>query len=115
MAVFEELALRYEHLIEAGVYKNGDHLPSVREIAVLERLNPNTVAHAFQKVCEDGFAYSVEKKGYFVSYQVKHNPLTATMISLLKQGFTKEQILEALETAGKELDDKNMWCHEKVR
>lgn len=108
LAVFEELALRYEHLIEAGVYKNGDHLPSVREIAVLERLNPNTVARAFQKVCEDGFAYSVEKKGYFVSYQVKHNPLTVTMVSLLKQGFTKEQILEALETAGKELDDKNM-------
>ncbi len=108
LAVFEELALRYEHLIEAGVYKNGDQLPSVREIAVLERLNPNTVARAFQKVCEDGFAYSVEKKGYFVSYKTKHNPLVATMLSLLRQNFTKEQILEALEIAGKELDDKNM-------
>lgn len=104
--VFEELALRYEHLIEAGVYKDGDRLPAVREVAVLERLNPNTVARAFQRVCEDGYAYSLEKKGYFVSYKAKHNPLITAMASLLKQ-YTKEQILEAVEIAGKENDDQN--------
>ncbi len=106
LMAFEELAQRYEHLIEAGVYKNGDHLPSVREIAYSERLNPNTVARAFQKVCEDGYAYSLEKKGYFVSYKASYNPLVKTMVSLLKQ-YNKEEILEAVEIAGKERDDQN--------
>lgn len=46
---FLELALCYERLIDAGAYKEGDRLPSVREVAVSERLNPNTVARLFRK------------------------------------------------------------------
>ncbi len=101
--VAEELALRFEHLIEAGVYKEGDKLPSVREVALAERLNPNTVAHAFQKVCEDGYAVSFEKKGYFVGPKSMKDPLMKLIRSLLKEGYTLDDLQNALDRARKEM------------
>ena len=105
--VFEDLAIRYEHLIEAGVYQEGDRLPSVREVALQERVNPNTVAKAFQLICEDGYAVAVEKKGYFVGPQRSNDPVVKVMRSLLEQGFDYETIRRALETARKEFDRKD--------
>ncbi len=102
--VVEELALRFEHLIEAGVYKEGDRLPSVREVALAERLNPNTVAHAFQKVCEDGYAVAFEKKGYFVGPKSMKDPLAKLIRSLLKEGYTFDDLQNALDGVRKEMD-----------
>ena len=101
---FLELALRYEHLIDAGVYKEGERLPSVREVAVSERLNPNTVARAFQKIASDGYCVAIEKRGYFVSKKPVKNPLVDLFASLLKEGKTEQEILEALKTALKEVN-----------
>ena len=101
---FVELALRYEHLIDAGVYAPGDRLPSVREVAIAERLNPNTVARAFQKVASDGYVKAIEKRGYFVSEKGARNPLVDLFASLLKEGRSEAEIKEALETALKEVN-----------
>lgn len=102
---FVELANRFEHLIEAGAYKEGDRLPSVREIALAERLNPNTVARALQKVASDGYCVAVEKKGYFVSRAPAEKPLVGLFCSLLKEGHSEEEIQNALKEALKEVRD----------
>ncbi len=99
---FLELALRYEHLIDAGAYKEGDRLPSVREVAISERLNPNTVARAFQKIALDGYCVAIEKRGYFVSKSSPKDPLVELFTSLLKEGKTEQEMKKALETALKE-------------
>ncbi len=101
---FLELALRYEHLIDAGAYKEGDRLPSVREVAICERLNPNTVARAFQKIAADGYCTAIEKRGYFVNKKTLKNPLVDLFISLLKEGKTEQEIQKALKTALKEVN-----------
>ncbi len=101
---FLELALRYEHLIDAGAYKEGDRLPSVREVAISERLNPNTVARAFQKIAADGYCVAIEKRGYFVSKSSPKNPLVDLFVSLLKEGKTAEEMQEALRVAIKEVN-----------
>ena len=99
---FIELALRYEHLIDAGVYSPGERLPSVREVAIAERLNPNTVARAFQKIASDGYVEAIEKRGYFVAKKGTKNPLVDLFLSLLKEGHKEKEIKEALEEALKE-------------
>lgn len=104
LIVYEDLAMRYEHLIEAGVYKEGDRLPSVREVALQERVNPNTVAKAFQQICADGYAVSIEKKGYFVGPQSSKDSVVKVMLSLLNEGFPYERIRKALETAREEFE-----------
>lgn len=86
---FVELALRFERLIEAGVYEEGQRLPSVREIALAEALNPNTVVRAYQKVVNDGYCLAIEKKGYFVSKAKAKDPLVELLSSLLKQDIEK--------------------------
>lgn len=101
---FVELALRYEHLIDAGVYAPGERLPSVREVAIAERLNPNTVARAFQKVASDGYVEAIEKRGYFVSKKESRDPLVDLFLSLLKEGRSEEEIKSALEKALKEIN-----------
>ena len=101
---FLELALRYEHLIDAGAYKEGERLPSVREVAISERLNPNTVARAFQKIASDGYCTAIEKRGYFVSRQARKNPLVDLFVSLLKEGKSEKEIQEALQKAIKEVN-----------
>lgn len=101
---FLDLALRYEHLIEAGVYSEGDRLPSVREIALSERLNPNTVARAFQKIASDGYCIAVEKRGYFVSKSPLKDPLVDLFASLLRKGKTEQEMKKALEIALKEVN-----------
>ncbi len=99
---FVELALRYEHLIEAGVYAPGDRLPSVREVAISERLNPNTVARAFQKIASDGYVIAIEKKGYFVAERDRKDPLVALFVSLLREGKSEADLKKALSAAVKE-------------
>ncbi len=101
---FLELALRYEHLIDAGAYKEGERLPSVREIAISERLNPNTVARAFQRIAADGYCTAIEKRGYFVCKSAPKNPLVDLFVSLLKEGKSEQEIQEALQTALKEVN-----------
>ena len=47
-AIYLELAHFYERLISLGLMKEGEALPSVREVALNNRINPNTVERAFK-------------------------------------------------------------------
>ncbi len=98
--IYIELADYYQHLIEMGVYKPGSSLPSVREVAVGENVNPNTVARAFMLLCERGFVISIPKKGYFVTERKEKDTdrLNQVLSSLLEEGYTKDDILKALDS-----------------
>ena len=103
--IFIQIADYYERMIRLGVYKPGSSLPSVREVAIDEGINPNTVAKAFQVLADREFVVSIPKKGYFVAEQHEDNffRLKQILISLKKEGFSTEEIEEALE----EIGDKN--------
>ncbi len=98
--IYIELADYYQHLIEMGVYKPGSSLPSVREVSVGEKVNPNTVARAFQLLCERGYVVSIPKKGYFVIEQAQKDKekLNKVLSSLLEEGYSKEDIQKALDS-----------------
>lgn len=52
--------------ILAGVLRQGDKLPSVRELAARLTINPNTIQRAYRELEMQGWVASVAGKGCFV-------------------------------------------------
>ncbi len=62
----------YEKLkkdITDGIYKTGSKLPSKRTLADEWGVSIITVEHAYELLSEEGYIESVEKSGYFVSFE----------------------------------------------
>lgn len=106
--LFIQLADYYEKLIRLGVYKEGDALPSVREVALNESINPNTVVHAFSILVERGIVSSVPKKGYYVSKAPEAksvDELRGIFAKLLQEGYSLGDLERALEAMKGETHD----------
>ncbi len=64
--IYRQLADRLRDLVLEGVYRDGDALPSVRQIAAEHRINPITVSKAFQMLVDDGLVEKRRGLGMFV-------------------------------------------------
>jgi GntR family transcriptional regulator len=65
--VYLQLEQQIRHAIAAGVLRGGDALPSTRRTAAELRINPNTVARAFQNLEREGVIRTVPGGGTFVA------------------------------------------------
>ena len=64
------------------VYKYGDRLPSKRTLADETMTSVITVEHAYEILCDEGYAESKERIGYFVTYREKEFvPVKETLYS----------------------------------
>ena len=64
----------YEHLreeIAGGSWVYGERLPSRRQIARDQGLSVVTVEHAYELLCQEGYAEAKAKSGYYVAYQAE--------------------------------------------
>lgn len=77
-------------------------MPSVREVAIANGVNPNTVQRAFSLLVEEGYLISVQKKGFFVSKanNDRKNVLVDSLEKLIKEGYSKDEIVNALNEMG---------------
>lgn len=64
----------YQHIYDIvveriiiGQLREGDRVPSVRELAVELQVNPNTVMRAYESLCSNGIIASSRGIGYFVA------------------------------------------------
>ena len=65
-----------------GRYRNGDRLQPVRELALELRINPNTVAKAYQLLKDEGIIDSRPGGGNFISLQQQNtDAMRETMLS----------------------------------
>ena len=97
--IFIKIKEYYEHLIDVGALSDGDEMPSVREVALLNNANPNTVQRAFSLMVDEGYLVSIPKKGFYVQ-KGKKNPkkyLKDQIKELLEKGYSKEEINKVLE------------------
>ena len=102
--VYIEIADKYQEYIRVGVYRKGDHLPSVRVAACEMGVNPNTVARAYALLEERGSVYSIPKKGVFVKGAGAASPDCRDILRELKsRGITYEELI----TQAKEVFEKN--------
>lgn len=94
--IFLQIKDYYEGLIDSGALKEGDEIPSVREVALFFKINPNTVQRAFTLMVEEGYLLNVPKKGFYVAgKKVSHQELIKKAIDqLLENGISEQEIKE---------------------
>lgn len=64
--IYEQLVRQIKHSIATGVFKPGDQLPTVRELAVRLVVNPNTVARAYRELEQAGMLETNTRRGTIV-------------------------------------------------
>jgi len=78
--------------IMAGRLNEGDRIPSIRELAKILKLNPNTVAKAYYNLEDEGYIQGRRGSGYVVKSQ-------RTKTDNIKRGMLEDQFKGFLENA----------------
>lgn len=97
--LYEQIYSFYKNLIYRGVIRKDEYLPSVREVALARKINPNTVVKAYSLLINDELITSINKKGYLVIYSnedKKQQYLNQTINKLKLEGYTKQELIETI-------------------
>ena len=92
--IFLQIVERIQTDIISGVYQPGDKLPSVRELAGIAAVNPNTMQRALSELERTGLVYSHRTSGRFITEDTQ-------MIKNLKASLAEEKITEFFENMSK--------------
>jgi len=65
--IYEQLVERLKELIITEILKIDEQLPSVRTLAQQLTINPNTIQKAYRELENQGYIYSIQGRGSFVS------------------------------------------------
>ncbi len=108
--IWSQIEESVRHLVASGALRPGDPLPSVRDLAREQRINPNTVAKAYQRLAEAGVVESRRGDGSFVAARPPAMP-QAEQARVLREaaarlatlavnlGATEAQAVSALQAA----------------
>lgn len=69
--IYEQVKDDIRKLVISNAFLADEKLPSVRELASKNAINPNTIARAYRELEEEGYLYSLSGKGTFVSAEIK--------------------------------------------
>lgn len=98
--IFAEIAQTYERYIRLGVFREGERLPSVRELALTLGINPNTVERAYADLESRGLVRIIPKKGAYVCGVKGHSRLYEEAVqhftALQHAGLSLREAQEAL-------------------
>lgn len=92
--IFMQIIEKIQMDIISGLYRPGDKLPSVRELAQEASVNPNTMQKALSELERTGLVYSQRTSGRFITEDI-------TMIEKLKSELAKEIVTQFLENMQK--------------
>ena len=99
--------------ITTGVLMPGDKLPSVREMAGILTINPNTIQRAYRLLEFNGWIVTIPGKGCFVCDSEKqieqevqrwYTAFDEATASLIALGVSREQMIERIRRGGSEHD-----------
>lgn len=65
--LYEQTKEKLRELIITGALLPHEKIPSVRELAASLSINPNTIQKAYRELEQEGYIYSVQAKGNYVS------------------------------------------------
>ena len=110
--IFRQIADQLRQAIDAGVYKSGEMLPSLRAMAVDIKVNPNTVQRAYEALEREGIVETRRGIGIFVvtanrsrlnaAEERLSNQLLAAIRQGVKVGLTPDAVRSAFENALRE-------------
>jgi GntR family transcriptional regulator len=67
--LYLQIAEEIRSAVAAGVYRPGEAIPSLRNMAIQLQVNPNTVQRAYDELEREGLIYAQRGKGLFVADQ----------------------------------------------
>ncbi len=116
--IYLQIENQVRHAVAAGVLRHDNALPSVRKLAAELRVNPNTVARAFQNLEREGVLRTVPGGGCYINQQSpgllrseKVRRLKPLAIQLAVEAsqlrFTREEALRLLDQSFQELGDSH--------
>jgi GntR family transcriptional regulator len=110
--LYEQIREKIKEMIFRGLLPTHQQLPSVREMAAMLALNPNTIQKAYRDLELQGYLYSVRGKGNFVAAPTQEHragqaeALLREMAQPIKKlrffGITLETVLERAAQAYEE-------------
>ena len=111
--IYEQIKERLRQLILSGAIREGERMPSVRELAAEVAINPNTIMRAYRELESEGFVYSVQGKGTFAGRlsevdtgrkQLLLQKFRDSAKELLQLGVTMEELSQILQQEAKTHD-----------
>lgn len=109
VAIYLQIVDSIKHQVATGKLKPGDQLPTVRQLATYLRINPNTVARAYDILDSDSVITTQQGRGTYVRERPDHAHLTRmreeqlkTMMDsavgrALSMGYTIDEIRQAFD------------------
>lgn len=114
--IYTQIIDQFKARAASGSLPHGERLPSIRDLAVRLRVNPNTVMRAYQELERDGLIKSQRGLGYFVSDEGVFDAMRRDMalkaterytVSMRHLGMDDARILETLGDYLKERGHEN--------
>lgn len=110
--IYLQLMERIQHDIISGVYRPGDKIPSVRDLALDAAVNPNTMQKALSELERSGLVYSQRTSGRFITedteliHRIKNDLATMQVREFIRKmrqiGLGDNEILQLINTIMKE-------------
>lgn len=110
VSIYLQIVNGVKHQVATGRLKPGEQLPTVRELATNLRVNPNTVARAYDILDGDSVITTQQGRGTYVRERpdaahltrMRQEQLKAMTDNLvghaLSQGYTPDEIREAFDS-----------------
>jgi GntR family transcriptional regulator len=105
--IYEQLIRQIKHAIATGALKQGEQLPTVRELAAQLVINPNTASRAYRELERQGLLETTAGRGSFVKIsppklfrEERKKRLQPFVQQLIAEGralsFTDDELIELL-------------------
>lgn len=105
--IYAQLVERIQMQIVSGYYPPGGKLPSVRELATVAAVNPNTMQKAFAELEQSGLIITQRTSGRTVTEDTEHiqairrelakEHLNAFFNKMKELGYTNQEIVELIQ------------------
>lgn len=112
LPIYSQLVEQIKLGIVSGIFKPGERLASVRDMAMEAGVNPNTMQRALQELEREGMVYSQRTSGRFVTddeavidnakKNLAEEQIKSFLEAMSKLGYGRDEIISLLEENGKE-------------
>ena len=114
--IYMQLVERIQMQIVSGVYPPGGKLPSVRELAMVAAVNPNTMQKAFAELERSGLIITQRTNGRTVTEdaemiqrirrELAKDHLEVFFTRMKELGYTKKEIVDLIQQAYEREDER---------
>lgn len=102
--IYQQIADSFRQAVVAGRMHVDDQLPSVRDLAIDLRVNPNTVQHAYRELEREGLIHVRRGQGSFIaagaasatSQRVRHDVALSASRAAASAGMSVQDLITEL-------------------